>query len=78
MLKLAIFMGSSNLIYMEHATANLCDEYIDKLQVAEPVFINIGGKSCFEGEIHTLKVFEDNSLVRAALEKKRARKSSSC
>jgi regulator of ribonuclease activity A len=47
----------------------LCDEYIDKLQVAEPVFINLGGKSCFEGEIHTLKVFEDNSLVRAALEK---------
>lgn len=54
---------------MEYATADLCDKYIDKLQVAEPIFIDFGGNSTFEGEIHTLKVFEDNTLVRAALEK---------
>lgn len=54
---------------MKHATADLCDEHIDKLQVADSIFMDFGGESCFEGEIHTLKVFEDNSLVRAALEK---------
>jgi regulator of ribonuclease activity A len=54
---------------MQHATADLCDEHIDKLQVAEPIFRDFGGEACFEGEIHTLKVFEDNTLVRAALEK---------
>lgn len=54
---------------MEYATADLCDMYIDQLQVVEPIFIDFGGISIFEGEIHTLKVFEDNTLVRAALEK---------
>jgi len=54
---------------MQHATADLCDKHIDKLQVAEPMFSDFGTISCFEGEIQTLKVFEDNTLVRAALEK---------
>ncbi|MCB0756435.1 MAG: ribonuclease E activity regulator RraA [Flavobacteriales bacterium] len=54
---------------MQHATADLCDEHLDKLQVAEPIFRDFGGEACFEGEIHTIKVFEDNTLVRAALEK---------
>ena len=53
---------------MHYATADLCDRYMDKLQVAEPLFIDFGGIPAFEGEIHTLKVFEDNTLVRAALE----------
>jgi regulator of ribonuclease activity A len=54
---------------MQHATADLCDKHIDKLQVAEPIFVDFGAIACFEGEIHTLKVFEDNTLVRSALEK---------
>lgn len=54
---------------MQHATADLCDKHIDKLQVVEPIFIDFGAQACFEGEICTLKVFEDNTLVRAALEK---------
>lgn len=54
---------------MTHATADLCDKHIDKLQVAEPMFADFGGEAVFEGQIHTLKVFEDNTLVRAALEK---------
>lgn len=54
---------------MKHATADLCDEHIDKLQVAEPMFKDYGALTTFEGEIHTLKVFEDNTLVRDALEK---------
>ena len=54
---------------MQHATADLCDKHIDKLQVAEPMFSDFGAIGRFEGEIHTIKVFEDNTLVRAALEK---------
>ncbi|MCF8461473.1 MAG: ribonuclease E activity regulator RraA [Flavobacteriales bacterium] len=54
---------------MQHATADLCDKHIDKLQVAEPIFVDFGAIACFEGEVHTLKVFEDNTLVRSALEK---------
>ncbi|MCF8463427.1 MAG: ribonuclease E activity regulator RraA [Flavobacteriales bacterium] len=54
---------------MQHATADLCDKHIDKLQVAEPIFVDFGASACFEGEVYTLKVFEDNTLVRSALEK---------
>ncbi len=49
-------------------TADLCDQFIDQLQVAEPIFQPYGKKTQFEGEIYTLKLFEDNSLVRQTLE----------
>lgn len=49
-------------------TADLCDEHGDRVQVAEPVFRDFGGRRAFCGPIATLKAFEDNSLVRAALE----------
>ena len=54
---------------MQHATADLCDEYIDRLQVVDPMFADFGGIGMFEGEIYTLKVYEDNTLVRNILEK---------
>lgn len=53
---------------MSNKTADLCDDHIEKLQVAEDIFNDFGGTKCFNGEIITIKVFEDNSLVRAALE----------
>lgn len=56
-------------IDMRYATADLCDEYIDRLQVLEPMLSDFGGVGMFEGEIVTLKVHEDNSLVRAMLER---------
>ena len=46
-------------------TADLCDDPYDGLQVAEPVFRDFGGLPTFLGPITTLRVFEDNSLVRA-------------
>lgn len=49
-------------------TADLCDNHIEKLQVAAPIFKNYGARTFFEGEIVTLKVFEDNTFVRTALE----------
>ncbi len=53
---------------MSFTTADLCDAYADRVQVFEPLLSNFGGASQFYGRAVTLKVFEDNSLVRAALE----------
>jgi regulator of ribonuclease activity A len=50
---------------MPFATADLYDENADKLQVAEPMFNDYGGVSCFCGPIATVKVLEDNVLVRS-------------
>jgi regulator of ribonuclease activity A len=48
-------------------TADLCDQYGEKLLCADPVFIQFGLKKTFFGEITTIKLFEDNSLVRERL-----------
>lgn len=58
---------------MTFATADLCDKYeaelnSGQLQVLEPMFRSYGGKRDFHGPIVTLKLFEDNSFVRKALE----------
>jgi len=52
---------------MDMLTADLCDLHEDKVRVVEPMFNSYGGRSAFCGRIATLKVFEDNSLVRKAL-----------
>jgi regulator of ribonuclease activity A len=49
-------------------TADLYDEFGEQLRVASPVFGDFGGRDAFGGPIATVKVFEDNSLVRSALE----------
>ena len=54
---------------MEIATADLYDAFGEELAVLAPIFSDYGGKTSFCGEITTLKVFEDNSLVRTELEK---------
>jgi len=53
---------------MPFQTADLCDEHGDKLQVAEPVFRDYGGRAAFCGPIKTVRACEDNSRVREALE----------
>jgi regulator of ribonuclease activity A len=54
---------------MEFKTADLCDEHPGKVQVVSPIgFKDYGGKKTFSGKIYTVKCFEDNSLVRKALE----------
>jgi len=55
---------------MSHATADLYDEHGEDLQIASPMFRDYGGNIIFEGPVVTLKVFEDNSLVRSALEER--------
>jgi regulator of ribonuclease activity A len=53
---------------MEYLTTDLCDAHEDKVRVVEPMFNSFGGKASFHGQIATLKLFEDNSLVRKAVE----------
>lgn len=51
-------------------TTDLCDQYADQIQVAEPIgFQSFGGKPEFHGQIETVKCHEDNTFVRTALEK---------
>lgn len=58
---------------MSFATCDICDANEDKLAagtlaVLPPVFRAFGKRAAFAGPARTLKVFEDNVLVRAALE----------
>lgn len=58
---------------MSFTTCDLCDANEDKLdegslRILPPVFKHFGKKSTFRGQAFTLKVYEDNVLVRATLE----------
>ncbi len=52
---------------MTFSTTDLCDAH-PEAQVCDPVFRSFGGRPAFSGPITTLKVFEDNSLVREAVQ----------
>jgi regulator of ribonuclease activity A len=49
-------------------TPDLCDAYPDQVHVLEPVFRAFGAETTFSGPVETLKVFEDNALIRQVLE----------
>lgn len=49
---------------MNISTPDLCDENPDIISVCEPIFLNLGGKESFGGQIVTVKCFEDNSIVK--------------
>src|SRR5437879_4407018 len=62
-------MGDS----MTFATTDICDAHEDKLaagtlNVLPPVFKSFGKRMKFAGPATTLKVFEDNAIVRSTLE----------
>ncbi|MGR7026472.1 ribonuclease E activity regulator RraA [Geodermatophilus sp. URMC 62] len=50
------------------ATTDVCDAH-PEAQVCDPVFRSFGGRPGFSGTIATLKVFEDNALVREAVQR---------
>lgn len=52
---------------MSFATTDLSDAH-PEAQVCEPLFGDFGGRLAFHGAIKTLKVFEDNAMVRSVLE----------
>ena len=54
---------------MTHETTDLSDAH-PEAQVAEPIFGDFGGRIAFHGPIRTVKVFEDNAMVRALLEER--------
>ncbi|WP_096199164.1 ribonuclease E activity regulator RraA [Bacillus sp. FJAT-45350] len=49
-------------------TADICDVHVEKVKLAEPVFSHFGKKKAFSGPICTVRVFEDNVLVKKALQ----------
>ncbi len=53
---------------IDFKTADLCDEFEQSVGVAEPLLRDYGGNTSFCGSLATVKVFEDNVLVREALE----------
>lgn len=57
---------------MTFTTADLCDAHSEDnhFQIAEPLLKSYGGRSRFCGQITTVKVFEDNVLIRSVLEQK--------
>ena len=50
------------------STPDLCDRHGDRVAVADPVLRDFGGREAFRGPIETVRVFEDNALVRKVLE----------
>lgn len=51
-------------------TTDLCDQHADQVRVAEPIgFKSFGSRHEFHGQIETIKCYEDNTFVRAMLEK---------
>lgn len=53
---------------MDLLTTDLCDAHEDKVRVVAPMFRSYGRRKAFHGPVSTLKLFEDNGLVRKALE----------
>jgi regulator of ribonuclease activity A len=53
---------------VEFTTADLCDGFPQLVKLVEPLFREYGDSRKFAGPIETLKVFEDNTLVRQVLE----------
>ncbi len=54
------------------ATCDLCDAYkndtTDRVRVLPPIFQPYGARAQFAGPVRTVQCFEDNSLVKAAVD----------
>ena len=53
---------------MDFKTADLCDDHSENIQIAQPGMLSYGGMARFAGRIITIKLFEDNSLLRDMLD----------
>ena len=52
---------------MQYNTSELCDMYLDSVDVVEPMFANFGGRNSFGGEVTTIKCHEANGQIRDIL-----------
>ena len=50
-------------------TADLVDDYDDKVEFCDLPFLKYGQKTAFFGEVQTVECFEDNALLKAELQK---------
>ncbi|MFO7264015.1 MAG: ribonuclease [Bacillaceae bacterium G1] len=53
---------------MNWTTADLYDAHEQTVQICQPMFRSFGGRTKFCGPIATVRVYEDNVLVKQALE----------
>ena len=49
-------------------TTDICDDFPESVEVCEPIFTSYGLLEEFHGQVATVKVHEDNVLVKQALE----------
>ncbi|ABR73891.1 ribonuclease E activity regulator RraA [Actinobacillus succinogenes] len=49
-------------------TSELCDIYLDQVDVVDPIFSSFGGVQAFYGKVTTVKCFETNGLIEEILE----------
>ena len=49
-------------------TSDICDQYGATVRILAPLLRSFGGRGSCQGPAATLKVFEDNALIRATLE----------
>lgn len=49
------------------ATADLCDDFADEVQISDPIWRSFGQHIAFHGAIETVKCYEDNSMVKTIL-----------
>ncbi len=52
----------------EPRTSDICDLHAPQLRILAPLLHSFGGRASCHGPVSTLKVFEDNALIRATLE----------
>lgn len=53
---------------MNWKTADLYDAYEQEVQICQPLFRSFGGRAKFCGPLATVRVYEDNVLVKEAIE----------
>ena len=52
----------------EPRTSDICDVHAADVRILAPLLRSFGGRTSCHGPVSTLKVFEDNALIRATLE----------
>ncbi|MCP5459648.1 MAG: ribonuclease E activity regulator RraA [Gammaproteobacteria bacterium] len=53
---------------MPFRTSDLCDAHADRVQAADPILKDFGGCRAFQGPFVTVRVFEDDSLLRTLVD----------
>lgn len=53
---------------MNYSVTDLSDSFGEALRYPAPIFADFGGQIAFSGPVKTIAAFEDNSLVREAVE----------